>query len=789
MQSNENMQNNTCFNCFSQTGGYDVCPYCGHVAGTPNAPAYMLQPGMRLWGRYLIGTILGIGGFGITYKAFDTRLSSTVAIKEFFPQNLASRMPGETELTLFTGETFKNYEIHKQRFVEEGKNLAKFTGDAHIVNVLDSFEDNRTAYIVMEYLDGCTLKEYMAQCGGSIEINRASEIMKDLLEGLKSIHLKGIIHRDISPDNIHILNNGNVKILDFGAARFAAKEEWTQSVVVKKGYAPPEQYRNNMRQTPATDLYAAGATFYKMLTGKTPEESIERTEKDTLQRPSKLKEAIDAQTDKFIMKAVALKPELRFKDANAMILALSGATGFDYPEEELKKIKRRQRGIVAVAVLMVCSVLGLMGYRIANGQSAVPQIITLGETLADKDIKPDTITLWVGEYENETGAYTQLVSEFMLEYPEHEVVLEVVDWEDMNQVGEGTLDIEPDIFSSYMSEAADLTPLVNGLNLDDYYFTDYYEYRIENDRPIVNMDISFYTEHIVAPADIKNDENIFVPEAITSIDEFLRFTDQFYAENYSYYYLWDELQAATLFLDEIIKYNNETELYEYNPEPWEDFIRTYTQNNLYKRIAQGFNEGYLHNPAYTPQKEYHDYYYSVVRSQNFNQNHAYSEIAAQSQNGIMIIPLAKEVEGETIILSNTSHYFSVNSASSENKQYVAMLLLHFMLSEKGQNILCVQHAIDLPINKAAMQKKIEYSPELASLLPYLNGDYEDNTYDVYRLGDAFEQDMMAYMELDYYDDNLDLDNLSNSQMDSLVEGIADEAVNYLLNYNFVDEDW
>ncbi len=789
MQSNENMQNNTCFNCFSQTGGYDVCPYCGHVAGTPNAPAFMLQPGMRIWGRYLIGTILGIGGFGVTYKAFDTRLQSVVAIKEFFPQNLASRMPGEIELRLFTGETFKNFEIHKQRFIEEGKNLAKFTGDAHIVNVLDSFEDNRTAYIIMEYLDGCTLKEYMAQCGGSIEFNRASEIMKDLLEGLKSIHLKGIIHRDISPDNIHILSSGNVKVLDFGAARFAAKEEWTQSVVVKKGYAPPEQYRNNMRQTPQTDLYAAGATFYKMLTGKTPEESIERTEKDTLQRPSKLKEGIDAQTDKFIMKAVALKPELRFKDANAMMLALSGATGFDYPEEELKKIKRRQRGIVAIAVLMVCSVLGLMGYRIANGQSAVPQIITLGETLADKNIEPDTITLWVDEYENQTGAYTELVNEFMQEYPEHEIILEVLDWEIINQVGEGTLEVEPDIFAGYMSEAADLTPLINGLDPDDYYFFDYYENRIANDRPIINMDMTFSTEHIVVSADIKNNEDIFVPKAITSIDELLQFTNQFYDDNYGYGDTRDDLEMATFFLPELIKYNGDTDLYEYKPETWEDFIRTYVQNSLHKSIAVGVDEGYIHNEQYTPKREYYNYYYNKDRSHNFNSNNMHTEIAAQSENGAMVIPLAKEVDGQTVILANTSHYLTVNSASSENKQYVAMLFMHFMLSEKGQNILCVQHALDLPINKAAMQQKIEYAPELESLLPYLNGDYEDNTYDIYRLGDAFAESMQDYTQIDYYDDDLNIESLNQAQMDSLVEDIADDAVDYLLNYDFVDEDW
>ncbi len=787
MNNNENMQNGTCFNCFSQTGGYDVCPYCGHVAGTPNAPAFMLQPGMRVWGRYLIGTILGIGGFGVTYKAFDTRLSSVVAIKEFFPQNLASRMPGETELSLFTGETFKNYEIHKQRFIEEGKNLAKFTGDAHIVNVLDSFEDNRTAYIIMEYLDGCTLKEYMARCGGTIEFNRASEIMKDLLEGLKSIHLKGIIHRDISPDNIHILNSGNVKILDFGAARFAAKEEWTQSVVVKKGYAPPEQYRNNMRQSPQTDLYAAGATYYKMLTGKTPEESIERTEKDTLQRPSKLKEGIDAQTDKFIMKAVALKPELRFKDADAMMLALSGATGFDYPEEELKKIKRRQRGMVAVAILMVCSVLGIMGYRIANGQSALPQVITLGETLADKNIQPDTITLWVDDYDNETGLYTQLANEFMQEYPEHEVVVEIMNWDIMTQVGEGTLEIEPDIMSGYIEGAADLAPLVNGLDANDYYFFDEHKEKIADGGTVRYIEMSIYTDFIAVSADIKNNADIFAPEVITSIDEFLQFSDQFYTEIYHYAEGMNAFKIATVFLPEILDYNSDTELYEYKPEPWEDFVRTYTQNSLHNSLAQGFKEGYIGDYDYEPKREYYDYVW--ILENVWAGGSLYNDMVAQSENGVMIIPLVKEVDGETVILGNTSNGFSINGASSENKQYVAMQFMHFMLSQKGQNIINVQHSRGLPINKAAMQDKLEYSPEFESVLPYLNGDYKDDTYDINRLGDEFESNMREFMQIDYNMYNLNHAYRTQAEIDKFVEDVADDAVEYFLNYNYVDEDW
>ena len=155
--------------------------------------------------------------------------------------------------------------------------MAKFSQHANIVNVYDYFEANNTAYIVMEYMDGISLKDYLKKMGGKVSPAAALEIIRPVMEALKAIHAEGVVHRDISPDNIFILKNGQVKVLDFGAARLSVgDEEKTLSVVLKPGYAPPEQYRSKSRQGPFTDIYALGATLYRMLTGMAPEESVDR---------------------------------------------------------------------------------------------------------------------------------------------------------------------------------------------------------------------------------------------------------------------------------------------------------------------------------------------------------------------------------------------------------------------------------------------------------------------------------------------------------------------------------
>ena len=216
--------------------------------------------------RYYVGHALGYGGFGVTYAAFDTILQTRVAIKEYLPNEFATRMPGLASVSIYEDEKQIQYKKGLDGFVNEARKLAKFSDHPGIVSVTDFFEENYTAYLVMEYIEGKTIKEYLLEKeGGRIPFDEALSLMMPIMDTLCEVHKSGMIHRDISPDNIIISNDGDVKLIDFGAARYAMTGKTKSlSVILKPGYAPEEQYRSNGEQGPWSDVYAVGATLYRM---------------------------------------------------------------------------------------------------------------------------------------------------------------------------------------------------------------------------------------------------------------------------------------------------------------------------------------------------------------------------------------------------------------------------------------------------------------------------------------------------------------------------------------------
>ena len=277
--------------------------------------SYSLQRNTGLIGRYVIQEVLGQGGFGITYLGIDKLYGNKVAIKEYYPQKIAMRKAQyEDVVTVTSIEEKNNYNKGKKRFLDEAQVMARFNKNEGIVKILDFFEANNTAYIVMEYLEGITLKQYLGKYG-VIQFRNLIEMMLPLREALIEIHSQGLIHRDISPDNIMVQHNGKLKLMDFGAARdYTESGNKSLTVILKPGYAPPEQYQTHGVQGPWTDIYALCATIYKCLTGITPPDAIARVMDDKFKEPDQLDGKLSKKKKKILWKGMNIFPEERYQD-------------------------------------------------------------------------------------------------------------------------------------------------------------------------------------------------------------------------------------------------------------------------------------------------------------------------------------------------------------------------------------------------------------------------------------------------------------------------------------------
>lgn len=449
---------------------YEICPLCGFIEGTKAKEVYHINPGCLLNERYIIGVVVGFGGFGITYKAWDTVLEKVVAIKEYFPTALANRLPGGIRVDVYSPKQKKAFQDGLHRFLEEAKSTAKFSKHPNIVNVYDFFEGNGTAYIVMEYLDGLSLKEFLNQNGGRIDTDTAVSILLSVIEALKAVHAKGFLHRDISPDNIYMCLGNTVKLIDFGAARFSTGEsEKTMSIVLKQGYAPPEQYSAKSKQGPWTDIYALGATMYKAITGVVPDESSNRVIEDTVKRPKELVPDIPEYIDVSLMVAMALTPELRFQNVKQFEDAILNRKKVITIEEDLKKRKRRRvSGIIAATIAILVIGGGVFGFYQQKKQLA--------------ELKPTQISLWV-KVDSLTGVLAEkrmdfALTEFRNVYPEVEVEVTYIPEDEYNARLEEAIGTEdfPTVFEStnvsevVLDEATNASDVIKLINEEDYYF-------------------------------------------------------------------------------------------------------------------------------------------------------------------------------------------------------------------------------------------------------------------------------------------------------------------------------
>lgn len=312
---------NLCDFCFEPIAPGEVCKKCGLTHDTYKAEPGLLLPGTNLIGKYIIGRVLGRGGFGATYLAYSSEQDKVVAIKEYYPTGIANRGKGEEKISIVSDEKREVFEKGSKRLYEEAQTMSKFNKNKNVVSVYEFFFANDTVYYSMEYLEGIDLKGYIAKKGGRLSESEALTVMRSICEALIAVHSTMTLHRDISPDNIFICTNGDVKLIDFGAAKQVIGDaQRVYSVVVKQGFAPAEQYKTNGRQGAWTDIYAVGASIYYAVTGKIPTDAMNRVENpdivfdDRLNLSPKFKEVIN--------KCLQSKIEDRYQSAIELMGAL-----------------------------------------------------------------------------------------------------------------------------------------------------------------------------------------------------------------------------------------------------------------------------------------------------------------------------------------------------------------------------------------------------------------------------------------------------------------------------------
>ena len=316
---------NFCMGCMNEKPSSGACPYCGFQDENYLISPRHLPLGTILNGKYLVGRAIGEGGFGITYIGRDLDLNMKLAIKEYYPNQLVTRENSRSnQVVMMTGKKDVVFQDEKGKFLEEARCLARFWGLPGIVAVKDYFQENGTAYIAMEFVEGQTLEQVLSRQGGRMNPDWVLRLMDPIMASLEKVHQSGLIHRDISPDNIMVEPDNRCKLIDFGAARDFTAEGRELSVILRPQYAPWEQYGGRGRQGPWTDVYALCATIYRAVTGRKPDNIMSRVENDQLKSPSELGIPMPDYQEAALMKGLALFAQDRFQTVGELRVALMG---------------------------------------------------------------------------------------------------------------------------------------------------------------------------------------------------------------------------------------------------------------------------------------------------------------------------------------------------------------------------------------------------------------------------------------------------------------------------------
>ncbi len=432
-----------CPYCMERIGEDGLCPACGQNADSYQTASHCLSPGTLLAERYAIGGVLGEGGFGITYIGLDLRLDLRVAVKELFPAGKAARQAGDGKTVLPGGSVTaqQEFEACKGRFLQEARRMAQMEKCPEIVGVKDVFEENGTAYIVMEYVAGVTLKQLVAE-QGPMEAERALKLFHPLFPALSALHQSGLLHRDISPDNL-ILENGVLRLLDFGCAREVIPGDYTMTISLKHGFAPIEQYQSRSGgQGPWTDVYGLAATLYYCLCGKTPDHALDRLCKDKLAPPKAYGIPLEEEQEKALLHGMALIPNRRFQSIAEFEKSLYDQTG--------KAKALRKKAVFAIGGAVVFALLILLTIKTAplfRGNAASLPEPSSGFSSAPSQLDSQT----------ESGSES---------FPSQEELIAAVDNGDQSLWDENSLTVSTE--EQFLSALADTNVSSVIVNMDDF---------------------------------------------------------------------------------------------------------------------------------------------------------------------------------------------------------------------------------------------------------------------------------------------------------------------------------
>ncbi len=356
-----------CMGCMSEIEDrFTTCPYCGFNEAALQQESYYLAPGTVVGGKYIVGKVLCYGGHTVSYLGMDAEVNRKVIVKEYLPSDFSTRSEGEQEVTIYSGDAKTQFEQGLTSFLNEANKLQSLGSMEGIARVYDCVSENDTGYVIGEYVEGRTLKEILAS-GKQYGTKEAVPLLSPILRALERVHAMHIIHCDISPETIMVADTGDAKLVDFGATRYVTTaNSKSLAIILKQGYAPEEQYRSSGNRGSWTDVYAVAAVMYRMITGRTPQESVERALVDELKEPSKLGVSIPVNVENALMNALNVYQKERTATAGAFLQELNAPSvkriKVAKKKKETGKFPIWAKGLVA-ALLCVAIVGGFMVYR------------------------------------------------------------------------------------------------------------------------------------------------------------------------------------------------------------------------------------------------------------------------------------------------------------------------------------------------------------------------------------------------------------------------------------------